>query len=159
CSRFQIGNGGWAELPAFDGFWAERIFDAERFDFQRRTIEGKAFVVSVLKKVALFPLSAGDATIKPMAFAVTVVQPPRDFFDVVGRSQNVRVTSKPVVLKVLALPEAGKPKEFTGGVGHFTLDASLDRASTSNGEPINLTVRLTGSGNLHMIDPPAIPPV
>lgn len=159
CSRFQIGNGGWATLPAFDGFWAEKIFDAERFDFQRRTIDGKSFVVSVLKKVALFPLSAGETTIKPMAFNVTVVQPPRDFMDLFGRSQSVRVASKPLTLKVLALPESGKPKEFTGGVGRFTLDASLDRASTTGGEPINLTVRLTGSGNLHMIDAPTVPAI
>src|SRR5262249_12313992 len=53
CTRFQVENGGWAELPSFDGFWAEKVFEADRFDFQRRTIDGKAFGVSELKRVVL----------------------------------------------------------------------------------------------------------
>jgi hypothetical protein len=158
-TRFQLGDAGWAEMPSFDGFWAEKIFDADRFDFQRRTIDGKSFAVAVLKKVALFPLSAGKTTIKPMAMNVVVQQAPRDFFDIFGTSQNVRVESRPVVLDVLPLPEAGRPKEFTGGVGRFTIAAALDRTSTSNSEPVNLIVKVSGSGNLRMIEKPAIVPI
>lgn len=159
ATRFQITNGGWAQPPAFDGFWAEKVFDADRFDFQRRTVDGKAFAVAELKKAVLFPLTAGDAEIKPMSFNVTVAQPPRDIFDVFGSAQSVRVESKPVKLKILPLPEQGKPAEFTGGVGTFHLTAALDRATTTNGEPVNLTIQLSGVGNLRMIDPPTIPPV
>jgi hypothetical protein len=156
CSRFQVESGGWAELPTFDGFWAEKVFEASRFDFERRTIEGRAFGVAELKKVMLFPLTAGDVTIKPMAFNVSVAQAPRDFFDMLGSSQTVRVDSKPLALKILPLPEKDRPAEFTGGVGQFTLEAALDRTSTTNGEPVNLTVRVSGSGNVRMIDPPTI---
>jgi hypothetical protein len=159
CTRFQISNGGWAEVPSLDGFWAEKIFEADKFDFQRRTIEGKPFGVAVLKKLALFPLSPGETTIKPMAFNVAVARPPRDFFDMFGGTQSVRIESKPVTLNVLALPEKDKPKEFTGGVGQFTLVASLDRTTTTNSEPINLTVKVSGSGNVRMLDKPAIAPI
>src|SRR5262249_57184682 len=41
-------------------------------------------------------------------------------------------------------------------VGQFQLDAVLDRPSTTNGEPVNLTVRVSGTGNLRMIDPPKL---
>jgi hypothetical protein len=41
-------------------------------------------------------------------------------------------------------------------VGRFTLVAALDRTSTTNGEPVNLTVKLAGTGNLRMIDPPKL---
>ena len=159
CTRFQISNGGWAQLPTFDGFWSENLFEAEKFDFQRRTIDGKPFIVSVLKRVVLFPLSPGTASIKPMAFNAAVVQPARDFFDMFGSTQTVRVESKPVELEVLAPPENGKPKEFTGGVGQFTMSAMLDRATTTNSEPLNLTVRVNGSGNIRMIGKPEIPPI
>lgn len=158
-TRLHLSNGGWAEAPAFDGFWAEKVYDAGRFDFQRRTVGGKAYDVALLKTVALFPLASGEATIKPLAFNVAVVQPPRDFFDVFGAASTVRVESKPVRIQVLPLPESGKPAEFTGGVGRFSLAASLDRTSTSNGEPINLTLRLSGTGNVRLIEKPAIPPV
>jgi hypothetical protein len=159
CTRFQISNGGWAQPPAFDGFWAENLFDADKFDFQRRTIDGRSYVVSVLKKVALFPLSPGANTIKPMVFNAAVVQPARDFFDVFGSTQAVRIESKPVALNVLALPENGKPQEFTGGVGQFTMAATLDRQTTTNSEPLNLTVRISGSGNIRMIGKPEVPPI
>jgi hypothetical protein len=158
-TRFQIADGGWAQAPGFEGFWSEKVFDADRFAFERRTIDGKTFAVSVLKKVVLFPLTAGETTLKPMAFNVTVSQPPRDFFDVFGRSQAVRVESKPVSIRVVPLPEEGKPAEFTGGVGQFTLSAALDRASATNGEAVNLVVKISGTGNLHMIEPPALAPV
>jgi len=154
CTRFQIGSGGWVEVPSFDGFWMEKIFDADKFDFQQRTIEGRPFGVSMLKKVALFPLSPGDVTLKPLTFNVAVTQRPRDIFDMF-----VRVQSKPVTIHVLGLPEKGKPAEFTGGVGRFTMSAALDRAASAGSEPANLTVKIAGSGNVRLIEKPAIAPV
>jgi hypothetical protein len=158
-TRLRIDDVGWAEMPAFDGFWAEKVYDAERFDFQRRTLDGKAYDVSRLKTVALFPLTAGEITVKPMALNVAVVQTSRDFFDMFGSTQTVRIESRPVTLKVLPLPDQGKPAEFTGGVGRFTLQGALDRAATTNSEPINLTLRIGGSGNVRMIGKPEIPAV
>ena len=155
-SRFQVENGGWAEVPSFDGFWTEKVFDADRFNFERRTIDGRVFGVADLKRAVLFPISPGEATIKPMAFNVAVVQQSQSIFDMLGATQSLRVGSKPITIKVLPLPEAGKPADFTGGVGRFTLAGALDHASTTNGEPVNLTVRLSGTGNLHMIDPPKL---
>jgi hypothetical protein len=158
-TRYSISNGGWADVPTFEGFWVEKVFDADRFDFQRRTIDGKAFVVAPLKKSILFPLSPGTATIKPMGFNVSVTQAPRDFFDVFGTSQTVRIESKPVTIQVLDLPTRDRPAEFSGGVGQYDWSAALDRSSTSNGEPVNLVVRVSGSGNVRMIDKPRIEPV
>lgn len=159
CSRLQIANGGWAEVPTFDGFWTEKIFDADRFDFQRRVIDGKAYGVSLLKKSALIPISPGRATIKPLVLNVAVTQAPRDAFDFFGTTQNVRVASKPIPIEVLPLPEQGKPPEFTGGVGQFTLAAALDRTTSTGSEPVNLTLKLSGSGNLRMIDKPVLPAI
>src|SRR5262249_49784935 len=90
-SRFQIANGGWAEIPSFDGFWTEKIFDADRFDFQRRVIDGRAYGVSLLKKAALIPISPGTQTLKPLAFNVAVQQQPRDAFDLFGSTQQLKV--------------------------------------------------------------------
>lgn len=159
CTRYQIANGGWAEVPSFNGFWTEKLFEADRFDFQNRVIEGRSFGVSLLQKVALIPISPGQATLKPLAFNAAVSQPPRDAFDLFGSTQNLRVTSKPVTIEVLPLPEQGKPAEFTGGVGQFTLAATLDRTTSNGSEPVNLTVKLSGDGNLRMIDKPRLPAI
>jgi hypothetical protein len=159
CTRLRITDGGWAAAPTFDGFWAEKVYDASRFDFQRRTLDGKAYDVSLLKTVALFPLSPGKITIKPLAFNVAVLQPSRDFFEMFGTAQTVRIESKPVPIEVLPLPEKGKPGEFTGGVGQFTLSAAMDRTATTNSEPINLALKIGGRGNVRMIEKPEVPPV
>ncbi len=159
ATRLRVTGGGWAQMPTFDGFWAENVYDANQFDFQRKTVDGRAYDVSVLKKVVLFPLSPGETAIKPMAFNVAVLQAPRDFFGFFGSTENVRIESKPITLRVLPLPDKDKPKEFTGGVGRFTMSASLDRATSNNSEAINLTVRITGTGNIRLIEKPEIPSV
>ena len=158
-TRFQVENGSWAALPSFDGFWTEKVFDADRFDFQRQTIDGKVFGVANLKQVVLFPISPGETTIKSMGFNASVMQQSQSIFDMLGGAQNVRVDSKAIPIKVLPLPEAGRPAEFTGGVGQFTMNATLDHATTTNGEPVNVIVKLAGSGNLRMIEPPKMAPV
>ena len=155
-TRFQIENGGWATMPTFEGFWTEKVFEADRFQFERRTVEGKTYGVADLKRVVLFPISPGETTIKPMAFNAAVAQSSQSIFDMLGSSQSVRVDSKPITIKVLPLPESDKPAEFTGGVGRFTLAGEMDRATTTNGEPVNLSLRLAGTGNLRMIDPPKL---
>src|SRR5206468_2669704 len=98
-----------------DGFWVEKVFDADRLAFERRTIGGRAYGVGVLKKVVLFPFTPGDATIKPMAFTVAVTQPSRDFFDMFGRTQTLRVESKPIALKIL-VPESKEDTRVEGAV-------------------------------------------
>ena len=158
-TRLRITNGGWAEPPSFDGFWAEKIHDAERFDFQRGVHEGKAYDVSRLKTVALSPVAPGDVTVKPMVFNVVVVRSSGDVFGLFGAPQTVRVESKPITIRVLPLPEEGRPPEFTGGVGRFTLSASLDRTATSGSEPVSLTLRIAGSGNVRLIEKPVLPEV
>jgi hypothetical protein len=158
-SRVRLTNGGWANVPSFDGFWAEKIYDADRFDFHRANYQGKAFDVARLKTVALSPISPGNVTVKPMAFNAVVLRSSNDFFDMFGAPQNVRLESKPVTIQVLPLPEAGRPPEFTGGVGRFAMTAALDRNSTSGSEPVNLMVRIGGSGNVRLIEKPVLPAV
>ncbi len=158
-TRVRLVNGGWADVPAFDGFWAEKVFDAERFDLQRVTHAGRTYDMARLKTVALSPISAGEVTVKPLAFNAVVMRSSGDLFDMFGAPQNVRVESKPVTIKVLPLPEEGRPPEFTGGVGRFSLAASLDRTATTGSEPVNLTLRVSGTGNVRLIEKPALAPV
>ncbi|MDI6738743.1 MAG: BatD family protein, partial [Candidatus Edwardsbacteria bacterium] len=157
-NRFQLGNVNVAEMPSFGGFWTEKIYDANKLNFTQKAVNGKQYNVCLLKKVALFPMSSGDLAVKPMALNVAVVQPPHNFFDMFGTTQNVKIESKPLTITVLPLPE-GKPKEFSGGVGQFTVSSSLDRTATSNNEPFNLTIKISGTGNIRLIEKPVIPAI
>jgi tetratricopeptide (TPR) repeat protein len=69
------------------------------------------------------------------------------FFPSIETRQLI-VNSDPVDVRVRPLPSSNVPSHFNGAVGQFTLHASLNTTNTTVGDPLTLTVRLTGSGNL-----------
>ncbi len=154
-NRFQISDARIADMPAFSGFWTEKIYDAEKFNWKQKTLDGKQYQYMMLKKVALFPMSSGEFAVSPMAMNIAVVQSSRDFFDFFGTTKSVKIESKLININVKPLPE-NMPAEFTGGVGKFSIQASLDRNTATGNEPINLTVKITGSGNIRLIEKPLI---
>ena len=52
--------------------------------------------------------------------------------------------SEPVELEVQPLPETGKPPEFYGLVGQYTIAASAAPTKVNVGDPITLTIRIGG---------------
>jgi len=57
-------------------------------------------------------------------------------------------------LEVVPLPEEGRPTDFSGGVGSFTLHASLDVRDPRVRESFSLRVRVEGSGELAGVSAP-----
>jgi len=157
-NRFQISDAGISKMPTFSGFWTEKIYDADKFNWKQKTVDGKQYNYMLLKRAALFPMSSGELIVSPMSLNIAVVQSSRDFFDFFGTTRSVKVESKPITINVKPLPE-GKPADFTGGVGKFSIQASLDKNSATGNEPINLTVKITGTGNIRLIEKPLIAPI
>jgi hypothetical protein len=158
-TRLRLADISLGELPSFSGFWVEPVFDAQRIEFQRKNIDGVLYDYCQLKKTALFPVRSGQLRISAMKLNVAVLQSPRDFFDFFGTTKTVVVESDPIVINVLPLPTQDRPESFTGGVGEFSITSSLDRASSESAEPINLTVRISGSGNIKLVENPVIPEI
>ncbi|MCU0606582.1 MAG: BatD family protein, partial [Candidatus Edwardsbacteria bacterium] len=157
-SRFTIDQVGRL-IPSYGGFWSENVADplaSRQLGFDRRTVDGKAFLAGLVRKDALFPMSDGELTVKPQELEVAVAVQ-RSLFDF-GSSRAVKARSKPLSITVLPLPE-GKPAAFSGGVGQFSVSSSLDRTATSNSEPLTLTIKLSGTGNIRLVEKPVIPPV
>ncbi len=73
-----------------------------------------------------------------------------------AQSQNYYVYGKPVVIDVLPIPEEGRPEPFYGGVGRFTLEASLDRSTVKLGASVKLTLTVRGRGNLEFLRLPEL---
>jgi hypothetical protein len=109
---------------------------------------------------ALFPTAPGTATIGAATLQVAVVQGGADPFSMFfGGSQRMAVRSEPVPVTVLSLPDAGKPADFTGAVGSYRLNASLDKASVEAGKPVTLTVEIAGRGMVKSLREPAWPEI
>jgi hypothetical protein len=148
--------------PKLEGFLSEDLPPLRHYNL---TIKGRAYDVTEIK-TALFPLQAGRLKIGNAVARCQVQQDLNtdpfspDFF---GRffSQGVAVprtiASQPLVLEVAPLPTAGRPADFTGAVGRFSLTASVDKKSSKVGDAVNLTVTVQGTGNLKAIGEPVLP--
>ena len=82
------------------------------------------------------------------------------FFDsVFGGYQRrpVTVTSPPVFFNVVPLPAAGRPEGFSGAIGNFDLQVSANSREVEVGEPLTLTMAISGQGNFDRVEAPAFP--
>ena len=77
----------------------------------------------------------------------------------IQRSLGRRVVAAParsVVVK--PLPDEGRPADFSGLVGSFSLAGSLDTASCAPGDIVNLRWELRGAGAGDLAEPPSVAP-
>ena len=79
------------------------------------------------------------------------------FDDFFTRSERFSLSTEPTTVEVLALPTAEKPASFTGAIGDFAMQVYTDRNQTQVGEPIMLSVEISGNGNFDRINGPTIP--
>ncbi|MBN1471772.1 MAG: protein BatD [Syntrophaceae bacterium] len=95
-------------------------------------------------KTALFPTTAGNFTIAPAALVVQL-----DRF-----SSPQEIKTNPLKIKVLPLPNDGKPANFAGAVGEYNMDISLKQTQIERGQPIQITAKISGRGNIQTISEP-----
>jgi hypothetical protein len=61
--------------------------------------------------------------------------------------EKILTQSAALELQVKNLPSAGRPDDFTGGIGRFTLQAKLQPTTIDPGDPVSLEVQVAGRGN------------
>jgi hypothetical protein len=152
-SQAQIGDLGIKNMPGFTGCWAEKLFDAKDLNWRSSTYDGQRYNAATLKQVALFPTQSGEVKVDKMTVSGQIVVRGGFFFD---SAEPFEVSSDPVTIDVKPLPEAGKTQDFGGGVGDFEVAAALSRDSSVDGEPLTLTVRITGTGNIGLVGEPKL---
>ncbi len=128
--------------PGFTGFWNGVETDQQEYT---ETIDGRRYQVVELKTI-LFPTVVGTLVIEPAGLTV-----PIDFFE----APNYLETD-PVVIEVQPLPPA-VPSGFTGAVGSFDVTAVVDDTTGTVNEPVQLTVTVTGEGNIETLPDPDWP--
>ena len=60
-------------------------------------------------------------------------------------------------VEVKPLPKEGQPAWFRGAVGVYEISATAKPEETSVGDPITLTLSITGTGRLDQLQPPPLP--
>ena len=153
----NIQNPDLLEIPTYNGFWHEDYDLGDNYSVKTIRKNGKSLKVITLKKTVLIPQRSGSLDIGSMDLEVPVAIPTnqRDFF---GRTRsrmvNIICSSGNKTLKVKPLPSDGKPSNFSGAVGEFQFTTKLDRDSIQTNESATLSMRVSGTGNLRMLDLP-----
>lgn len=131
-----------SDLPGFDGFWLGEVYEGVSGQFTQ--IDNRPFFVGEVY-ADLYPLHAGEVVISPAVLEVpeTVFRPAEQL-----QTESLRLTVQP-------LP-AQAPAGFNGAVGQFTLETQIDRRVVTAGEPVRLTAKITGLGNLEQMPPPVV---
>ena len=78
------------------------------------------------------------------------------FFGGAERKPIVSVSPE-VVFTVQPLPTADQPENFTGAIGDFDLKVGATPVNVEVGEPITLTMDISGTGNFDRVEAPAFP--
>jgi hypothetical protein len=154
----NIGITKWKELskPKYNDFWSQNI-DIKQLVAEEGMFKGERYRFIVLKKVILYPQKSGKLVIEPLALDIDVQLPTnrRDMFGrVIITEGNKRVSAGAKTIAVKALPETGKPIDFTGAVGKFDFKAIPSKTTLKNGESLDLVLSVTGTGNLKLFTLP-----
>lgn len=160
-------NGGYqvagVNMPSQQGFWTYTLGDPDsESPAKTEVVNGKRYTVHEIRRTAAFPQQSGTLTVTPfeldfMCRVIYQVQSnnPFDFFFGGGqRAQDYqwKIKSNSVKLNVKPLPQNGKPEDFSGIVGGFTLTANLSRSELKANDATNLIVTISGTGNLQHIE-------
>jgi hypothetical protein len=151
------------DMPTLSGIYTQEVELPQKKTFSLEHYNGRNYNTTVWSQYILFPQKTGKIEIPSITFEGVVAQqvasadPFDAFFN--GGSNYVEVkkniVSPKVVLNVSALP-AGKPDNFSGGVGEFTVSSSISKQEVMTNDAVTLKLVIKGIGNMKLISNPEI---
>ena len=150
------------DMPDLKSFYTQEVSLPTQKSFSIETFNGRPYKTTTWSQYVMFPQMTGKLQIPSITFEGIVVQQNRNidpfeaFFN--GGSGYIEVKKKIIApgidIQVDPLPE--RPVGFSGGVGHFTVSAALNKTETKANDPVSLRITVSGVGNLKLIKQPQI---
>lgn len=165
------------KTPSFNGFSVSELEMPDNYSLAAEKYNGRDYNVYTLRKVQLYPLQSGILNLEPVDVEnrITFLKDEyadrrrgdvlyellRDFANETAptnatEERTVTLASKPVTINVKPLPEAGKPANFKGSVGNFTISADLQKNNISTDDVGNLKIIISGAGNIQLLNAPEV---
>jgi len=156
----QVGISNVNELdrPKYPDFWSH-VIKIPRLEAKQGLYKGSPYKYVTWHKTVLYPQKTGKLTIAPLTLNVSVDIPTnrRDFFGNRLYQQVPKViTAGQKIINVKDLPEKGKPKNFSGAVGDFDLNISMNKTELNASESFQAKINVSGRGNLKLFKLPEI---
>ena len=148
--------------PEFTGFYKQPVEIPQLTNLEAENVNGEIYYTGTIQKFVLYPQKTGEIAIEPFELGVTIRQQVRsrsrsifdDFFGPTVEDIPRTLMSKAVKIKVKSLP--ARPQSFTGAVGHFSLQSSVDKNALRTNEALTYKVTISGKGNVKLIDEPNV---
>lgn len=164
--QLQLRRLGLVEIEKSD-FAIARF--PQQSDQTMTTIDGVGYYVLTFRST-LSSLRTGELKVGPASMEILVDVPienagrpgnfppgfPPGFFNVPTEPRKLTVKSQAVTLKVLSLPEQGRPENFSGAVGEFTITANATPTTLTVGDPLAVDLVVSGSGNFDALTEPRL---
>ena len=150
------------KMPDLNGFHTQEVKLPTQKSFHLERLNGKNYKCVTWSQYVMYPQMSGELKIPSIKFDGIVVQRNRsvDPFEAIfnGGSGYVElkkeIEAPGLTLQVDPLP--ARPENFSGGVGNFTISAQLNKKEAKTGEPLNLRIVVSGSGNLKLLKAPIV---
>jgi hypothetical protein len=140
--------------PDLNGFFA---FPRRQFDGRTKSVleNGKEYLARTIASTALYPLKSGELVVEPYRLLLGVVRyrNPQSTFSR-RYTERIPLQTDTTRLLISELP-APRPENFSGGVGNFRMEASIDRVELSTDEAITLRLIISGEGDVKRITAPS----
>jgi hypothetical protein len=117
----------------------------------RRQVGEHCFDALVYQR-ALFPLMPGRFAIPP-AQLVYSLPLSASFF---SREETHELQTDSTIVVAVEPPATGRPADYGGAVGSLRVAAKLDTSASRVGDPMLLTVRVSGTGNVKLFPRPSV---
>ncbi len=121
------------EKFAPEHFWIKKLKDTSAY-------EKDGYIIQSINYL-LFPQLAGEQTIPNQIIEVTTREPKTNFL------RHKRVLSNEAKINVLSLPNNISVQ------GDYKISAFIDKKEINANEPVNLTIKIAGFGNIDDIEP------
>ena len=161
-SLYDIQGFESVKFPEFEGFVAQEIDLPEERQLNLENYNGRNYRTYMLKQTVLYPQRSGTLTIPSgkvdVVLRVRTQQRVRsifdDFFDTYSNVKKT-LTINSGTVNVKPLP-SGKPASFSGAVGDFKMNASINTETLKTNEAVTIKIDISGNGNIKLIKNPEV---
>ena len=150
------------KLPDFKGFHSQEVELPNDRRWGLEHYKGRNYQTTVYRQFVLFPQQSGNLTIEQARFDASIAvekqvsDPFEAFFNGGGMIEVKKTLMTPkLTIKVSELP-AGKPENFSGGVGEFTISSSINTTELKANEAVTIKLVVSGTGNLKLVSAPEV---
>lgn len=151
------------KMPDLKGFHIQEVELPRQKSFSLEHYKGRNYKTVVWSQYVLFPQQSGKLEVPSITFEGIVSQrvqsedPFEAFFN--GGSNYVdvkkQIRTPKITLNVKPLP-TGKPENYSGAVGEFTLKSSINSTKVTTNDAVTLKLTISGTGNMKLIAAPDV---